>query len=158
MRNWNYNNAIKNEDGSKKSDNWMIYPRVYEVNDICFKAHWGSGSHLSIERTIEAIKGLGYRWDKMEKDARELFYRWEVCAGRTKKPKKTIAYKHIDSFRPKERYQMDTVYLSDYLVSDKRYLFTMVDHFSKFGWAVVIYNKKSETIIKAFKSCLVSHF
>ena len=88
MRNWNYNNAIKNEDGSKKSDNWMIYPRVYEVNDICFKAHWGSGSYLSIERTIEAIKGLGYRWDKMEKDARELFYRWEVCAGRTKKTQK----------------------------------------------------------------------
>ena len=58
------------------------------------------------------------------------------------KSKKTIAYKHIDNFRPKERYQMDTVYLSDYLVSDKRYLFTMVDHFSKFGWAVVIYNKK----------------
>ena len=81
----------------------MIYSRVYEVNDICFKAHWGSESHLSIERTIEAIKGLGYRWDKMEKDARELFYRWEVCAGRTKKTKKTIAYKHIDSFRPKER-------------------------------------------------------
>ena len=53
---------------------------------------------------------------------------------------------------------MDTVYLSDYLVSDKRYLFTMEDHFSKFGWVVVIYNKKSETIIKAIKSCLVSHF
>ena len=66
----------------------MIYPRVHEVNDICFKTHWGSGSHLSIERTIEAIKGLGYRWDKMEKDARELFYRWEVCAGRTKKSQK----------------------------------------------------------------------
>ena len=88
MRNWNYNNAIKNEDGSKKSDNWMIHPRVYEVNDVCFKAHWGSGSHLSIERTIEAIKGLGYRWDKMEKDTRELFYRWEVCADRTKKNQK----------------------------------------------------------------------
>ena len=84
MRNWNYSNAIKNEVVLKKSDNWMIYSRVYEVNDICFKAHWGSGSHLSIERTIEAIKGLGYRWDKMEKDARELFYRWEVCGGKTK--------------------------------------------------------------------------
>ena len=72
MRNWNYNNAIKNEDGSKKSDNWMIYPRVYEVNDIFFKAHWGSGSHLSIERTIEAIKGLGYRWDKMEKRCKRI--------------------------------------------------------------------------------------
>ena len=51
----------------KKSDNLMIYPRVYEVNDIYFKAHWGSGSHLSIESTIEVIKGLEYRWDKMDK-------------------------------------------------------------------------------------------
>ena len=100
MRNWNYNNAIKNEYGSKKSDNWMIYPRVYKVNDIYFKAHWGSGSHLSIERTIEAIKGLGYRWDKMEKDVRELFYRWEACAGRTKKPKRQ---KHISTLTALDR-------------------------------------------------------
>ena len=85
MRNWNYKNASKNEDGSIKPDNWMIYPRVYEINDIYFKVHWGSGSHLSIERTNEAIGGLGYRWDKIEKDARELFYRWGVCAGITKK-------------------------------------------------------------------------
>ena len=29
-----------------------------------------------------------------------------------------MAYKHIDSYYPKENYQADTLYLSDYLVTD----------------------------------------
>ena len=44
-----------------------------------------------------------------------------------------MAYKHIDSYYSKERYQADTVYLSDYLETDKRYILTMVDHFSKYS-------------------------
>ena len=97
------------------------------------KTHWGSGSHLKIDRTVEAIKDLGYCWEKMQKDVRELYFNCEIWAGRTKKPIKKFAYKHIDSYYPKERYQADNVYLSNYLVSDKRYLLTMIDHFSKYG-------------------------
>ena len=69
----------------------------------------------------------------MQKDVRELYFNCEIWAGRTKKSKKKIAYKHIDSYYSKERYQTDTMYLSDYLVSDKRYLLTMINHFSKYG-------------------------
>ena len=36
------------------------------------------------------------------------------------------------------RYQANTVYLADYISNDTRYLFTMVDHFSKFGLATLI--------------------
>ena len=75
------------------------------------KAHWGSGSHLKIDSTVEAIKDLGYCWEKMQKDVRELYFNCEIWDGRTKKPKKKIAYKHTDSYYPKERYQADTVYL-----------------------------------------------
>ena len=85
----------------------------------------------------------------MQKDVRELYFNCEIWAGRTKKPKKKIAYKHIDSYYPKERYQADTVYLSDYLVSDKKYLLTMIDHFSKYGWIVVL-SDKSATNIKSY--------
>ena len=52
------------------------------------QAHWGSGSHLSIERTIEAIKGLGYRWDKMEKMQESYFIDEKFVLVEQKKPKR----------------------------------------------------------------------
>ena len=78
------------------------------------KLHWGSGSDLKNDRTVEAIKDLRYCWEKMQNGVRELFFNCEIWAGWTKKPKMKITYKHIDSYYPKERYQADTVYLYDY--------------------------------------------
>ena len=92
----------------------------------------------------------------MQKDVRELYLNCEIWAGRTKKPKKKIAYKHIDSYYPKERYQADTAYLSDYLVSDKRYLLTMIDHFNKYGLIVVLLDKSATTVLRAIKSCIAT--
>ena len=37
---------------------------------------------------------------------------------------------------------------------DERYLLSIVDHFSKYGWVVVPPNKKSKTILKAIRECL----
>ena len=66
-------------------------------------------------------------------------------------------YEHIDSYYPKERYQADTVYLSDYLVLDKRYLLTMIDHFNKYGWIVVLSDKSATTKLRAVKACIATH-
>ena len=68
-----------------------------------------------------------------------------------------MEYKYIDSYYAKERYQVDTVYLSDYLVIDKRYILTMVDHLSKYGWIVVMSDKKAANVLRAIKLCLVTH-
>ena len=48
------------------------------------------------------------------------------------------------------------VYLSDMLINspDKRYLFSIVDHLSKYRWVVVLPNKKSKTVKKAIRECL----
>ena len=86
-----------------------------------------------------------------------MYFNCEICAGRTKKTKKKMAYKHIDRYYPKERYQADTVYLSDYLVTYKRYILTMVDHFSKYGWIVVMSDKKAVTVLRAIKLCFVTY-
>ena len=43
---------------------------------------------------------------------------------------------------PKERYQADTVQLSKHAMSeDYKYLFTMVDHFTKYGWIIPLKEK-----------------
>ena len=85
----------------------------------------------------------------MNRDVRKMYFNCDICAGRTIKPKKKMAYKYIDSYYAKERYQLDTVYRSDYLVIDKRYIWTMVDHFSKYGWIVVMSDKKAVTVLRA---------
>ena len=87
----------------------------------------------------------------MANDVRQMFYKWEFWIGYTKKSKNKIAYKHIESNYPKERYQVDTTMLYDHIPADNRNLLTMLGHFSKFGWVVSIPNKKSQTVLDAIK-------
>ena len=73
---------------------------------------------------------------------------WDIWGGRHQKWLKNSAVKHIESRKPTERYQADTVYLSDYLTKNtKQYLLTVIDHFSKFGWAVLISDKQAATVL-----------
>ena len=86
-----------------------------------------------------------------DSDIRDFYFKCQVWEVRTSKPRKNLIVKHIDSHKPKERYQADTVLLSDYIRDDFKYLFTMVDHFTKYGWKIPIKDKKAETILKTFK-------
>ena len=101
-------------------------------------------------------KRTGYRWENLEESAKSLYFDWEICGTRRVKPKKNIALRHINSSYPKERFQVDMVYLSDMLINspDEKYLLSIVDHFSKYGWAVVLLNKNIKTILKAIIECL----
>ena len=58
----------------------------------------------------------------MTNDVRQMCYKWEFWIGHTKKSKKKIAYKHIESNYPKERYQVDTTMLYDHIPADNRIL------------------------------------
>ena len=115
MRNWNYIN--KNDDkNSQNQELWFEIPREYKKNDIIFKAHTTGGSHIAVERTLEEIVKLGYRWEGIEKDVTEFFLKWEVWQGRTKNPQNRLIINHfIETTHPRERYQMDLVQWSDYL-------------------------------------------
>ena len=137
-------------------DDWKIYPRKLVGKEIMFFAHTNWGSHLSIKRTIEQIQEMGYKWDDMEEDVRKLYFSCEIWGAKGAKPKKTQIVKHIETTRSKERFQIDMVYLSDYLVGSKedRYLLTIIDHFSKFGMIFIVPNKKSTTVLKVLKGWL----
>ena len=60
----------------------------------------------------------GYRWDNMLKDIRDFYFKCQVYEIRTSKSRKNAVIKHIDSFKQKDRYQVDTVQLSKYVMSD----------------------------------------
>ena len=93
------------------------------------KAHTETGSHLKIQRTIQKIVEMVYKWDKMANDVRQMFYKWEFWIGHTKKPLKKINCLHIESNYPKELDQVETTMLYDHIPVDNRNLLTMVDHF-----------------------------
>ena len=94
----------------------------------------------------------------MESDVREFIYRCHICQMCTGKLRKGIIVHHIKSSKPLERFQIDLVTLASMIASKKhKYLFTMVDHFSNFGWLRCISDNTSHTVIKALKSCLATH-
>ena len=64
---------------------------------------------------------------------------------------------YVESDYPRERYQADTVYSTDYISNDTRYLLTMVDRFTKFGRVILTKYKKAETNSSAFKRWLASY-
>ena len=67
--------------------------------------------------------------------------------------------KHIDSLMPKERYHADTVLLSNYVTSDGyKYFFTMVDHFTKYGWIETLKVKTAIIILRAFKRWIRTYY
>ena len=49
------------------------------------------------------------------------------------------------------------MYLTDYFSNEAGYLSTMVDNFTKFWWAILMKNKKTENILSAFKQWLTSY-
>ena len=123
---------------------------------IIFLAHAFVGSHLSIKRTTEQVLESVYRWENMDSDISEMISRCEICGARRSKPRKNIATKHIESHRAKKRYQADIVFLSDYLVGNtgQRYLLTIVDHFSKLGYATLMRTKIGIEVLASFKEFL----
>ena len=90
-------------------------------------------------------------------DIRDFYFKWQVWEIRISKPRKNAIVKHIESYTPKERYQADTVLLSSYIWDGFKYIFTMVDNFTKYGWIIPLNYKKAKTILRNFKKCVTMH-
>ena len=62
---------------------------------------------------------------------------------------KNVILKHIEFYKSREKYQVGTVLLSNYEWDGFKYIFTIMDHFTKYGWVIQLNNKKTETILTA---------
>ena len=90
-------------------EEWLIIPEVWQAQEVIYNAHTKHGSHLKVDPTFNEILKAGYRWDNMIVDIRDFYFKCQVWEVRTSKPRKNLIIKHIDSHKPKERYQADTV-------------------------------------------------
>ena len=94
----------------------------------------------------------------MYQDVRDFFYKWQIWLITTGEILKGNVQLHIKSDKSFEIFQKDYVQLASMITTKEiKYLFIMVDDFSKYGWARWIVDKTSQTTIKALKNWLVTH-
>ena len=91
----------------------------------------------------------------MERDLTKIFVD-EIYSKATKKnsPTNKIVYNHID-----EIWSIDLADFSDYKTSNIkgfRYIFIVIDNFSKYLWAIPLKNKYSQTITNEFSNILTT--
>ena len=67
-------------------------------------------------------------------------------------PRKNVIVKLIESSKPRERYQADIVLLLNFVWDGFKYIFTMVDHSTKYGWVILLNDKKAETVLRKLKN------
>ena len=84
---------------------------------------------MKIEPTCRKIEEMSYKWTNIENSVRNFYFEWEKWQQRYQKSKKNQIVTHIESTRPKERFVIDVVYLSNFVSTTHRYLIIMVDHF-----------------------------
>ena len=100
------------------NEEWYIISRELEAEEIIHKNHIKHGSHLKLSPTLKEIKKFAYDWSNIEKDIRNFYFKRLTCGIRTSKPRKNYEVKHIESYYPREKYQVDTTYLDNYISKD----------------------------------------
>ena len=89
---------------------------------------------------------LNVFWSKMYEECERFYKDWESCQMFTKIKERKRIVKHIRSNAWFERYQADTVELDSRITHNHAYLYllTIVHHFSKYGFAYAIPDKKKQ--------------
>ena len=100
------------------NEEWYIIPRELEAEEIIYQNHIKHGLHLKVNPTLKEIKKPAYGWNNVEKDIRKFYFKCLTCEIRTSKPRKNYVVKHIESNYPREKYQVDIVYLANYISND----------------------------------------
>ena len=100
------------------NEEWYIIPRELDAEEIIHKNHIKHGPHLKLSPTLKEIKKFAYDWSNIEKDIKIFYFKRLTCGIRTSKPRKNYEVKHIESDYPREKYQVDTTYLDNYISKD----------------------------------------
>ena len=63
--------------------------------------------------------------------------------------RKNIKVKHIEFYKPRERYQANIILFPNFVWDGFKYIFIMMDHFTNYGWVIPLNENKAETILTA---------
>ena len=132
-----------------KIGSYKIVTRKKMIQVFLEKSHTSIKSHLKPRAMADYLSNtLNVFWPNMYDEWVEFCKAWESCQMFQTFKKRSRIIKYIKSSSWYERYQADTVELDSRITEDNKYsyLFTIVDHFSKYGFAYPIKDKKAETI------------
>ena len=100
--------------------------------------HTKHGSHLKINITNKEDLKSGFIWENIQVDICDFYFKSQIWEARITKPRKKEIVKHIYTYASKKRYQADTLHLSIYVSGDFKYIFTMVNYFTKYGLIMLL--------------------
>jgi len=148
---------------TKSNKEEVIIPFQDEINKIIEQQHTGFcqnvKKHFGYKITKQNIIQCGIYWAKMSFDIQNYIKVCPDCIENKYEPpikeKKAILPK-----KPLERIQGDLIKLHDDLIEacgrKYKFVFSCVDHFSKYKWCYAIEDKTSSTIIQCFQNVIAT--
>ena len=141
----------------------FIIPYEDEIEKIMKASHQSLVSnvkkHFGIKITTGNIKLQGFHWANMSGDIYKYISSCPDCVE-TKHEPPLKEVKSIIPNAPLERLQGDLIHLSSTQVlacnKNYNYVFSIVDHFSKFKWCFAIKEKSGKTIEKCLQSVIAT--
>jgi len=131
-----------------------MIPQTLDILDFLYKCH-SADNHRGIKSLRNYIEKRGYYIDGSTFLNEYIIKNCDICIAKSTRNKlKRETCKQIITYYPRQRYVMDLSELPFEISKDKNYLFSIIDHFSKYGMAFIIYNKESKTIFKYLKIAL----
>ena len=143
-----YNNNIKEIEEEKEKFVLLKIPQTFDVLKFLEDLHSEDG-HREINSSRNYIIQRNFYVDGATILTNYILKNCATCLEKTRRVKlKREPSKQILTFYPRQRYVMDLSELHN------RYLFCIIDHFSKFGMAFIFENKEANTILKYLKLAL----
>ena len=132
-----------------KIRSYKIFPKKWMITYLLDWAHKSTKSHLKTREMGEYLSNkLNVFSLKMYEECERFCKDWESCQMFKKIKKRKRIVKYIRSNSWFKRYQADTVELDNRIIHNHTYpnLLTIVDHFSKYGFAYAISDKKQKQL------------
>ena len=116
-------------------------PETLDILELLQKYH-SADNHLGIKSLRNYISKRGYYFDGSTFLLDYIIKNCDICMGKTTRNKlKRETCKQIITYYPRQRNVMDISELPLDINKDKSYLFSIIDHFSKYGMVFIINNK-----------------
>ena len=118
----------------------------------------GTSGHLGVTRSVRRCQGQHY-WPDFRKDVALYVARCEPCVrrkGPSRKPRAKMG--HVEVGLPMERWAMDVMGPLPKTHGGNKYIFVMVDYYTKWAEAAALPNQEAETVARAFVELVVCRF
>ena len=123
---------------------------IQDIKDLHVKKN-----HCSLKKLLKEYYNLGYTFKGIIKICKEIIKYCPICAQKNHKYYKREPSKQIIFKKPLERIIGDLTELPYEIYDDTeyKYLFNLIDHFSKFCFSFLCKDKAADTILNKVKEC-----